>query len=61
MSIETGDSTDFVIIMSGEPQGGIKMRHHTDAHTVRYERQNNRTYGGPMMVGMAARQPTRVL
>ncbi len=45
MSIETGDSTDFVIIMSGEPQGGIKMRHHTDAHTVRYERQNNRTYG----------------
>ena len=45
MSVETGDSTDFVIIMSGEPQGGIKMRHHTDAHTVRYERQNNRTYG----------------
>ena len=45
MSIETGDSTDFVIIMSGEPQGGIKMRHHTDAHTVRYERQNNRSYG----------------
>jgi L,D-transpeptidase catalytic domain len=44
-SIETGDSTDFVIIMSGEPQGGIKMRHHTDAHTVRYERQNNRAYG----------------
>ena len=49
MSVETGDSTDFVIIMSGEPQGGIKMRHHTDAHTVRYERQydrtNGRTYG----------------
>lgn len=44
-SVETGDSTDFVIIMSGEPQGGIKMRHHTDAHTVRYERQNNRSYG----------------
>jgi L,D-transpeptidase catalytic domain len=49
MSVETGDSTDFVIIMSGEPQGGIKMRHHTDAPTVRYERQydrtNERTYG----------------
>ncbi len=47
ISVETGDSTDFVIIMSGEPQGGIKMRHHTDAHTVRYERQNNRAYGRP--------------
>ena len=44
-SIETGDGTDFVIIMSDEPQGGIKMRHHTDAHTVRYERRINRTYG----------------
>ena len=45
MSIETGDSTDFVILMSGEPQGGIKMRHHNpDAHN-RYERQYDRTYG----------------
>jgi L,D-transpeptidase catalytic domain len=44
-SIETGEGTDFVIIMSGEPQGGIKMRHHTDAHTIRYERQDDRTYG----------------
>ena len=25
-SIETGKDTDFVIIMSGEPQGGIKVR-----------------------------------
>jgi lipoprotein-anchoring transpeptidase ErfK/SrfK len=27
-SIETGKDTDFVVLMSGEPQGGIKTRHH---------------------------------
>jgi hypothetical protein len=27
MSRETGNGTDFVILMSGEPQGGIAMRH----------------------------------
>jgi L,D-transpeptidase catalytic domain len=48
MSVETGDGTDFVILMSGEPQGGIKMRHHNpEAHNIRYERQYTygRTYG----------------
>ena len=25
-SIETGKDTDFVIVMSGEPQGGLKTR-----------------------------------
>ena len=28
LSKETGKSTDFVVLMSGEPQGGIKMRRH---------------------------------
>ena len=28
MSTETGEDTDFVILMSGEPQGAIKMRRH---------------------------------
>lgn len=27
MSTETGTGTDFVILMSGEPQGGIRIRH----------------------------------
>ena len=27
-SKETGKGTDFVVLMSGEPQGGIKMRRH---------------------------------
>ncbi len=26
-SIETGKDTGFVVILSGEPQGGIKVRH----------------------------------
>jgi hypothetical protein len=26
LSTETGKGTDFVVLMSGEPQGGIKMR-----------------------------------
>ena len=29
LSTETGKGTDFVVLMSGEPQGGIKMRHRT--------------------------------
>jgi L,D-transpeptidase catalytic domain len=28
LSRETGKGTDFVVLMSGEPQGGIKMRRH---------------------------------
>jgi hypothetical protein len=45
MSAETGEDTDFVILMSGEPQGGIKMRRHDpDAH-YRYDRQYDRPYG----------------
>jgi L,D-transpeptidase catalytic domain len=27
LSTETGKGTDFVVLLSGEPQGGIKMRH----------------------------------
>ncbi len=27
-SIETGKDTDFVVVMSGEPQGGLSIRHH---------------------------------
>jgi hypothetical protein len=45
MSTETGEDTDFVILMSGEPQGGITMRRHgPDAH-YRYDRQYARLYG----------------
>jgi hypothetical protein len=30
-SIETGKDTDFVVVMSGEPQGGLAIRHHQTA------------------------------
>ncbi len=43
MSAETGKETDFVILMSGEPQGGIKIRRHDPE--ARYRRQYDYTYG----------------
>jgi hypothetical protein len=30
-SIETGKDTDFVVVMSGEPQGGLSIRRHQTA------------------------------
>jgi hypothetical protein len=38
LSSETGRGTDFVILMSGEPQGGIKHRRRGPGIEVRYER-----------------------
>lgn len=42
LSAETGKETEFVILMSGEPQGGIKIRHH--APEARYERSPYERY-----------------
>ena len=38
LSSETGRGTEFVILMSGEPQGGIKHRRRGPEIEVRYER-----------------------
>jgi L,D-transpeptidase catalytic domain len=43
MSTETGKDTDFVILMSDEPQGGIKMRRRDPEARYRYDRQ----FGSP--------------
>ena len=43
MSTETGKNTDFVILMSGEPQGAIKMRRHDPDAYDRYDRQYDRS------------------
>ncbi len=43
MSTETGEDTDFVILMSGEPQGGIKLRRHDPEAHYRYDRQYDRS------------------
>jgi hypothetical protein len=45
MSTETGEDTDFVILMSGEPQGAIKMRRHDPGTHDPYDRQYDRSYG----------------
>jgi L,D-transpeptidase catalytic domain len=37
LSSETGKGTDFVVLLSGEPQGGVKFRRH-GLETARYER-----------------------
>ena len=51
LSSEKGNGTEFVVIMSGEPQGGIKFRRRGPATEVRYERLRDRfpywRSGGP--------------
>jgi hypothetical protein len=42
LSSETGKDTEFVVLMSGEPQGGIKFRHRLTETKVRYERPRDR-------------------
>jgi hypothetical protein len=37
LSSETGEGTEFVVLMSGEPQGGLKHRRH-DPQIDRYDR-----------------------
>ena len=44
MSSETGKDTDFVILMSGEPQGGIKMRRHQPEAHYHYDLPHDRSY-----------------
>ena len=44
LSGETGKGTDFVVIMSDEPQGGIKFRRHSAGTSFRYERPADRPY-----------------
>ena len=38
LSPETGKGTDFVVLLSGEPQGGIKSRRRTPGTEFRYAR-----------------------
>ena len=42
LSSETGKGTDFVVLMSGEPQGGIKTRRRSPDTEFRYERPRSR-------------------
>jgi hypothetical protein len=42
LSSETGKGTDFVVLLSGEPQGGIKIRHRDPVAEYSYERPRRR-------------------
>ena len=44
LSSETGQGTGFVVLLSGEPQGGIKNRRRGPEVEVRYRRP-----GGPLI------------
>jgi hypothetical protein len=44
---ETGKETEFVVLMSGEPQGGIKFRRRGPETKVRYERPRDRLPSWP--------------
>jgi L,D-transpeptidase catalytic domain len=46
-SSETGRGTEFVIIMSGEPQGGLTNRRHRPEIRVWYETRGNRYWRSP--------------
>jgi hypothetical protein len=52
LSSETGSGTDFVVLLSGEPQGGIKSRRRVPPAEFRYARPRDRlpwrsTFGAP--------------
>jgi len=41
LSTETGKGTDFVVLLSGEPQGGIKSRRRSPEAEFRYPRRHD--------------------
>jgi hypothetical protein len=47
LSSETGKGTEFVVIMSDEPQGGIKFRHRGAVAEVRYQRPRSFYWRSP--------------
>ena len=53
-SSETGKGTDFVVVLSDEPQGGIKFRHREPPTTVSY----TRSYGYARGYGYARPRPS---
>ncbi len=52
-SVETGKDTDFVVVMSGDPQGGLSIRHHQTAS----RRDYHEDWGGGFFGSSARRRP----
>jgi hypothetical protein len=44
MSSETGKGTEFVVLLSGEPQGGIKNRRRRPGTDFRYARHRSQPF-----------------
>ena len=51
LSSETGKGTDFVVLLSGEPQGGIKSRRRSPRTEFRYARPRDRLFYWPSPIG----------
>jgi hypothetical protein len=47
LSSETGKGTEFVVLLSGEPQGGIKSRRHSPGTAFRYARPRSSPFWRP--------------
>jgi L,D-transpeptidase catalytic domain len=48
LSSETGKDTDFVVVLSGEPQGSLKLRRRSPGSEAHHERAHDRApYGRP--------------
>ncbi|HEY6381694.1 MAG TPA: L,D-transpeptidase family protein [Pseudolabrys sp.] len=47
LSSETGNGTEFVVALSGEPQGGLKNRRPSSQMEVRYDRPSMRYWRAP--------------
>lgn len=46
-SSETGNGTEFVVLLSGEPQGGIRKRPRSSGHAFRHGRWRQPYWGSP--------------
>jgi hypothetical protein len=46
LSIETGKDTDFVVVMSGEPQGALKIRQRQPMPMDTWGGYGNSAFGG---------------
>jgi hypothetical protein len=55
LSRETGKATEFIVVMSNEPQGGIKIRRRSPAPEARYRYQRPNYGGSPF--GWSGRGP----
>jgi len=50
LSSETGKNTDFIVILSDQPQGGIAIRHHAPGAEARYDPPRSRSPARPPFV-----------